>query len=134
MWTKVQLQELLKQVQYRKHQFKIIDKPNLNGFLLQLKFTAPCMVTKHPQLQSGRKWYISPHMTQSEIIHTAFKAVLTAEEHEIREAFLYRNQAIFAPHLCVNWLSDRLATGLACVSTRKGESADEIGGQTQNTQ
>ena len=38
------------------------------------------------------------------MIQTAFKAVLTAEEHETREAFRYKGQAIFAPHYNVEAL------------------------------
>jgi len=54
--------------------------------------------------QYGRKWRLSQHMTKSEIVQTAFKAILTAEEHEVREKFLYRGHAIFGPHLNVDAL------------------------------
>jgi hypothetical protein len=54
--------------------------------------------------QSGRKWFLSPHMTRSEIVQTAFKAVLTAEEHETRERFHYKGAAIFGPHFNVDVL------------------------------
>jgi hypothetical protein len=46
----------------------------------------------------GRKWLLSPHMLKSEVIQTAFLAVLTAEEHETREAFLYKGVAVMSPH------------------------------------
>ncbi len=52
----------------------------------------------------GRKWRLSRHMTTSEIVQTALKAVLAAEEHEAREAFTYRGHAIFGPHLNVESL------------------------------
>ena len=45
-------------------------------------------------------------MTKSEIVQTAFLAVLTAAEHEIRETFKYHDAAIFGPHFNV----DRLVT------------------------
>lgn len=54
--------------------------------------------------QSGRKWFLSPHMTRSEIVTTALKAVLTAVEHEARESFRYRGRAIFGPHFDVEKL------------------------------
>lgn len=53
---------------------------------------------------SGRKWRLSIHMTDSEIVQTALKAVMTAEEHETREQFLYNGQAIFGPHLDIEQL------------------------------
>lgn len=46
----------------------------------------------------GRKWLISFHSTESEVILTALKAVLTFLEHEVRESFLYKNLALFHPH------------------------------------
>jgi len=57
---------------------------------------------------NGRKWRISAHATRSEIVQTAFKAYLTWLEHEAREEFMYRNQAIFGPHFDVDTLADML--------------------------
>ena len=37
-------------------------------------------------------------MVDGEIVQTAFKAVLTALEHEARENFTYRGHSIFDPH------------------------------------
>ena len=53
---------------------------------------------------NGRKWYISAYSTKSEIVQTAFLAIKTAEEHEMREQFLYDGAAIFGPHFDVNAL------------------------------
>lgn len=50
----------------------------------------------------GRKWRLSEHMTVSEIVQTAFCAALHYEEHELREAFHFREQPIFGPHFDVN--------------------------------
>lgn len=70
-----------------------------DGFYLQLRFNAR---NAEPPLdmveQSGRKWYISPHSTVSEIVHTVLKAVLTATEHEAREEFMFDGEPIFHPH------------------------------------
>ena len=54
---------------------------------------------------SSRKWFLSPHMTKSEVVATAFKAVITAMEHEVREQSLFRGVSIYSPHYDV----DRLA-------------------------
>jgi len=37
-------------------------------------------------------------------VQTAFKAVLTFEEHEIREHFLYKNRPVFSPHYDVEYI------------------------------
>lgn len=47
---------------------------------------------------TGRKWYISSHATNSEVIQTVFLAVKTAELHEIHENFKYKNKTVFNPH------------------------------------
>lgn len=55
-------------------------------------------VTGEKTKWNGRKWYLSPHMTDGEIVQTAFKALLTALEHEAREQFKFMGQAVFDPH------------------------------------
>ena len=70
----------------------------------QVRMTQPCTKTGQVRDWSGRKWMLSPHMVKSEVVQTAFKAVLTAAEHEARERFLYRGRAIFGPHYDVDRL------------------------------
>lgn len=53
----------------------------------------------HKDGMRSRKWRLSTHMTRSELVQTVFLAIKTWEEHELREAFLYRGKAIFGPHL-----------------------------------
>ena len=57
--------------------------------------------------QNGRWWVVSQHAVKSEVVTTALKAVLTAEEHEARERFRYRGVRIFGPHLDVDVLADQ---------------------------
>jgi hypothetical protein len=47
---------------------------------------------------------LSTFMTKSELVQTAFKAVMTASEHEIRETFTYKGRRIFGPHFDVEAL------------------------------
>jgi hypothetical protein len=55
-----------------------------------------------PVRQLTRRWFISPHMTRSEIVQTAFKCVMTSMEHRVREHFKYRGQLVFGPHFNVD--------------------------------
>lgn len=50
---------------------------------------------------SGRKWLLSQHMTDSEVIQTALRATLDAMEHEVREHFTYQGRRPFNPHFDV---------------------------------
>lgn len=54
---------------------------------------------------NGRKWRISEHATKSEVVQTAFMAYLAWLEHEARETFRYRGEAIFGPHFDVDTLA-----------------------------
>jgi hypothetical protein len=71
---------------------------------MQWRFYAPNSYNGEPELQSCRKWFLSPFMPKSEVVTTAFRAALTAEEHECREGFKYKDQPIFGPHIDVDIL------------------------------
>lgn len=76
------------------------------GFYLQVNFKAENIKTGKEEIQSGRKWYISKHMTKSEVVQTAFKSVTTALEHEARESFIFKGERIFQPHFDVDFFAD----------------------------
>ena len=60
-----------------------------------------CTETGKPLAWVGRKWRLSSHMTDSEVVQTGLKAVLTALEHEARESFRFRGVAVYGPHIDV---------------------------------
>jgi hypothetical protein len=63
-----------------------------------------CNVSGEPHSWNGRCWRLSEHMTPTEIVLTAFKAVLTALEHEAREQFTYKGVAVLDSHIDVEEL------------------------------
>lgn len=90
--SKAEIQRIVDQIIYKDWWFMI--KIDGHRLYLQLYFDG----------WFSRKWFLSPHMCESEIIQTALKAVLTAEEHEAREHFLFLGKPIFGPHINVNKL------------------------------
>lgn len=94
----------LADVDYKDWGFEVREKEGC--LFLQITFLAPDNDNPGSKLeiQRGRKWLLSEHMTKSEFIQTALKAVLTAEEHEIRERFTYKGEAIFGPHFDIEVL------------------------------
>ena len=66
----------------------------------------PILQLEMPGGMKSRKWLLSPHMTEGEFVQTCLKAVLTAEEHEAREKFLYDGMAVFGPHIDLEALVD----------------------------
>lgn len=80
------------------------SKSEGNKTYLQVSFSAYNPETGLQEQWKGRKWLLSEHMTESEVVQTAFKAVVTALEHEAREYFQYKDRAVFGPHIDVNAL------------------------------
>lgn len=79
-----------------------------------LRVTCPdgtCNVTGKPLPWNGRWWRLSYHMTDTEVVLTAFKAILTALEHEAREKFTFKGQAVLDSHIDINELVRLRAEG-----------------------
>jgi hypothetical protein len=96
---------ILSEVSYKDWALDVKLDPHRNlAPYMQWRFKARCAKSGECAEQAGRKWYLSPHMTESELVLTAFKAALTAEEHECREQFSYRGHRILNPHVSVQAL------------------------------
>lgn len=80
------------------------DNKNKNGrIFIQIVYDAPCTKTGVIGEWHGRKWYLSDHMTEDEVIKTCFAAYEAAVKHEIMESFKVDGKILFNPH--VNYLS-----------------------------
>lgn len=102
--------EVLARVRYKEGwTFRVAGEDSGRPFL-QVRFKAVDEETGLLEEQSGRKWRLSPHMTNGEIVQTAFLACKQAEEHECRERFRYDDRAIFGPHIDLDalwWAADK---------------------------
>lgn len=116
MITERGLKELLEEISYPCHDF--VTGSMGDGFFLQVEFPAVCAKTHVVQLQKGRKWYLSPHMTASEVMQTALLAAIQAAEHEVREKFRFQGKAVFNPHYDVF----KLASADIGEDTRAGQA------------
>lgn len=97
----------LKDVKFEDWDFNVRmdgDRPYLQIGFWDYDATQPVAAKSEKLYQTGRKWMLSPHMTKSEVVQTAFKAVMTAMEHEVREKFFYKERAIFGPHFNIDVL------------------------------
>ena len=112
---------ILDDVKYKDIKFDLRRCPEGRSYL-QAWAVRQCTKARLVQKQKGRKWFLSKYMTKSELVQTAFKAVLTYEEHEVRESFKYKDQAIYGPHFNVDVLAQVCAGG---VHTDKREEKSE---------
>jgi len=98
----IEIQQVLEKVSYPDYAWKFSIESG--RFWLQATFTAACTRTGVVGEQFTRKWYLSNEATESEIVQTALKCVLTSIEHEARESFHYKGRPIFGPHYSVETL------------------------------
>lgn len=66
---------------------------------IQLEYYAKCTKTGEEDSWRGRKWYLSEHMTDDEIIKTCYCAFEAAVKHEIMEGFKVDGKILFNPHI-----------------------------------
>ena len=83
-----------------------VDNEDTELEYLQVRGEVWDEVTRVYRTVSGRKWLLSRHMTETEVVQTAFLAVKTWGEHETRENFRYRGDCVFSPHIDVNAVAD----------------------------
>ena len=90
--TEQEILNILKDLTYKNWNFIIHQKDS--GWNLQAELER--WDTKE-RTKSG-KWYVSPHITKSELVQLCLKCVISAEEHESRLNFKYKGAQIFKPH------------------------------------
>jgi len=97
--------DILSEIHFRDWRFCLLQEDAAPGiYFLVIEFDEPCNITGKPATQTSRKWLLTPQMTRGEIVQTAWLAVQTAMQHEMREQFLYRGDAIFGPHFDIEGL------------------------------
>lgn len=108
--TTKEMREVIEEVEFDDWKIVVVETGIGGSPYLQVRFLAEDMVTGEMEEQHGRKWQLSHHMTKSELVATAFKAILTAIEHEARETFRYKGRTIFGPHFDVDALAEFAAS------------------------
>ena len=89
---------------FQDYRFSVYQSETTKAVYLQAHYDETDTVTGKIETQATRRWFLSPEMSRSEIVATAFKCALTSMEHRTREWFLYRNRAIYQPHYDVDAL------------------------------
>lgn len=72
--------------------FTFHTRPQGDGLLAWAAFTGD------GQEWTTRRQYLNPRMTRGEVVQTMLLIVLIAVEHEAREHFTFRGDAVYAPH------------------------------------
>ena len=101
--TTEEIKEIIARCAFKDRHFVLLTPPNGELFL-QLRYLEEDVESGVPEWQHGRKWRLSRFMTTSEIAQTAFKAVITSQEHVAREFFTYKGVNVYSPHYDVERL------------------------------
>jgi hypothetical protein len=75
------------------------DKKGGDRIYIQLVYAAPCTKEDTNKSWKGRKWYLSEHMTENEIIFTAYTAYEMCLRHEMMETFKIDGIILVNPHV-----------------------------------
>lgn len=87
---------ILSQVETGSHRFLV--ERLADQFTVKISIQVQNVISGEIETMHGRKWLISPEATEEEVVRTLLKAILTWEEHEAREHFLYKGKRLFDPH------------------------------------
>lgn len=96
MKTLRDIQSILENISFKDRAFHVTPKGD--GFLVQLSYYEADVETGNVELQKSRKHHVSPWMTETEIVDTAFYMVMRSQEHVTREHFTYYGQRVRSPH------------------------------------
>jgi len=85
---------------------KILDRlfvttPTNRGWHLQVTYNEADVDTGMIEQQYSRKWFVADDATESDVVDTAFAAVMRSYDHVVQEHFLYKGKRIFSPHFSV---------------------------------
>lgn len=94
------LRSIIDRVQYK-------DRTLLSGVLgeghyVQVSYQEADIHTGVMETQYGRKWYLHPHASETEVVETCFKAIRVSNDHVLKEHFTYRGRRVYSPHFDIN--------------------------------
>lgn len=126
-----EVKDIVNQIAFKDRLFRLIEKKKDDVFLLQMQYIEADVKTGKLTKQNTRKWHITPWMTESEIVQTCLKCVLTSQEHIGREHFKYKGYKLYGPHMDVQDLIHVIQQG-ELRESRRDPPAPEAGTVERN--
>jgi hypothetical protein len=117
MQTLASIRALVQECKFNDWTFRVDEYADGTPYV-QVLFMDKDRISGKEELQRCRKWVLSLHSTNSEIIRAVFKAVEGAMIHEVQEAFKFRGARIYNPHLDLEELADAINAKAVGVSLR----------------
>lgn len=82
------------------------DKSETGGVWFEVVARRPDADTGRVGIGRGGRRYVTAEMTDSAIVRSVFAALLSYEEHEVRENFAFDGKRIFGPHIAIAALGE----------------------------
>lgn len=117
MLTLEDIKTLVNECQFNDWMFRV-DAYSDGTPYVQVLFKDRDRITGEEEIQRCRKWVLSLHSTNSEIVRAVFKAVEAAALHEVQEAFKFRGARIYNPHMDLEALAACITSHAIPVSLR----------------
>lgn len=101
-FSREEVEQVLSKIKFMDRAFRLLNKGD--GYLLQMRYLETDVERpgSKPVEQSTRKWYISPYMSESEIVETAWACVQRSQLHVASEHFTYYGKRIYSQHFNVS--------------------------------
>jgi hypothetical protein len=119
MQTLESIKAIIAQCKFNDWYLHIGQYENDGPLYLQVLFKDKDRITGKEEIQRCRKYVLSYHMTDSEVVRSAFQAVKAAMMHEVEEAFTYKGRRVFNPHMDLDNLAGAIADGTIGLSLRE---------------
>lgn len=131
MMTKHRLCQILADIQIFDRMFEVTgpveiqpsgvtteDSDVTSGWHIQVCYHEPDIYKPDgdAQLQKSRPWFIGEGASESDVVDTAFAAVMRSYDHVVKEHFTYKGKRVFSPHFTVE---ERLAMAVHQEATKK---------------
>lgn len=116
------VRQIASKISYQHYRLRVErDNKNANGrIFIQWIYDEECVITGEMKEWHCRKWYLSDHMLESEIVKTAFAGAIASAEHQCREKFRYQDVRIFNPHISLEAMME-----MATRETTREDPIDE---------
>lgn len=95
-----QLRQILDQIQIFDRTFEAIHLKD-EFLLFRVTYNEPDIDTGVIERQCSRWWPIADDATETDIVETAFLAVMRSYDHVVKEHFLYRGRRVYSPHFSI---------------------------------
>ncbi len=99
MQSKHTIRAIINKLEYKPRTgFRLVEKQGLMFINHWQLISDACSSNRTLEIRHGRKFYISIHMTDQEVMRTCALAVKQFEEHEANEWLKYKGQKVLDPH------------------------------------